>query len=215
MQRTQPWFVGATLRALAQHVSSCSQTFTACDIAAWGSDLQGQPGKARLALVRMGCHEMVMDATERPPGLLSPIVKLEPRWRLTPKGLGTCRSVAQALPNAEQPDPSALSTRLWALLRSKRAITSDEAASTLIDAGSRDYSAAQRQISNYLLAWTRLLPNAIKVSDRRVKGCKRYVMVTDGGVFPPPTRSTAIAPRPAPKAHASPAKIPSQQEARV
>lgn len=213
MKHVQPWFVGATLRAIAQHVQRTAQIFTALDVATWDESLKGQPGKARMALQRMENHKLV-EPCELP--ITRTVAKLEPRWKLTPKGLGTCRAILQAKPGAALPDASALSSRLWALLRSRKTLTSEEAASTLIDAGSRDFAKAQYQISGYLRAWEQLVPDVVKVSARRVEGCKRYVMVKDGGVRPPPTKASAIPPMPAPSAHPAPSRAnPAKQEARA
>lgn len=199
MRRIQPWFIGATLRGLAHHVQSVKTTFTALDVAGWDDALSGQPGKARMAFEVMARHGM-LEKAELPAGALG---KVEPRYHLTAKGLGTCRAVLQAQPG-NAPDPDALSNRLWALLRSRRTLTSDEAASTLIDAGSRDYRNARNLIGGYLRAWARLLPDAVQISARRVDGCLRYVLVNDGGVHPPPTKACGIPPQPAPKAHPAP-----------
>jgi hypothetical protein len=199
MQRTQPWFIGAALRAIAHHVTSTKTTFTARDVASWDEALTGQPGKARMAFDVMTRHGMLLKA-ECPE---SSIAKVEPRYALTAKGLGTCRSVQHAKAD-RLPNPDALSNRLWSLLRSRRTITSDEAASTLIDAGSRDYRKAQSQIGGYLRAWSRLVPDTVQISAKRVDGCIRYVLVSDGGVHPPPTKANAIAPQAAPKSHPAP-----------
>lgn len=197
MQRAQPWFVGATLRALARHVQSTRTHFTAIDAAGWDDALAGRPGMARLAFARLEQYGMV-ERVEPPPTAVKPLGKVEPRWQLTAKGLGTCRAVLQAQPG-NAPDPKALSTRLWALLHARRMLTAEDAASTLIDAGERDFRNAQKQLAGYLRAWAALVPDVVKVSEKRINGCKRYVLVKDGGIHPPPTKAGAIAPQPAPK----------------
>lgn len=200
MQRTQPWFIGAALRAIAQHVPSTKMHFTAIDVASWDDALAGKPGMARLAFERLERHDLVVKVE---PAHFKPATRVEQVWKLTAKGLGTCRSVLQALPG-HAPDPNALSTRLWALLRLRRTLTSDEAACTLVDAGSREFRAAQKQLGGYLRAWAILVPDVVQVSAKRVGGCKRYVLVKDGGVHPPPTKTSAITPQPAPRAHPAP-----------
>lgn len=202
MKQIQPWFIGATLRALAQHVKSTRTEFTAIDVAGWDDALTGQPGKARLAFDRMFNNGM-LERVERPPTVEKPVSKVEPRWRLTAKGLGTCLAVLQALPG-NTPDPAALSTRLWVLLHARRVLTAEDAACTLIDAGSRDFPNAQKQLAGYLRAWAALVPDVVQVSAKRVNGCKRYVLVKDGGIHPPPTKVGAIKPQPAPKSHPAP-----------
>lgn len=199
MRRIQPWFIGATLRAIARNVPTTTTLFTAVDVARWDEALTGQPGMARMAFEVMGRHGMI-EKVDPPAGALG---KVEQRYTLTVKGLGTCRAVLQAQPG-NAPDPEALSNRLWALLRARRTLTSDEAASTLIDAGSRDFHKAQDQIGGYLRAWSRLVPDAVQVSAKRVGGCLRYVLVKDIGAHAPPTKASGIPPQPAPKAHPAP-----------
>lgn len=202
MQRTQPWFIGAALRALALNVTNTRRVFTRSELIAWDMALAERPGLAKMALGRMAYHQLVELQPDRP--VAQDLTRVDQRWRLTDKGLATCRSVAQALPGAPPPDPSALSTRLWNLLRSRRTLTAEEAASTLIDAGERDFAKAQHQLGDYLSIWAKLVPKHVQVSAQRIGNAKRYVMVTDGGLYPPPTKVRRIRPVPAPAARPVP-----------
>lgn len=201
MKRTQPWFVGAALRAISQNVCRTTQVFSERDVAGWDAAFEEKTGMVSIAMERLLHHEMVVRC-EPPENARRKLIKLDARWRLTTKGLGTCRSVARALPNAAPPDPKALSTRLWELFRQRKILTAEKAAELLIDAGTRDFANAQRQIAGYLRAWSINAPDFVKVSAKRDRGHKRYVMETDGGIYPPPTKSTGIKPMPFPRSHA-------------
>lgn len=198
MKLIQPWFVGATLRAIALKVSSTTQIFSEREIAGWDEAFASKGGMVCLAMERLHYHEMV-ERCDPPANARRKIVKLDARWRLTKKGLGTCRAVARSQPNAAPPDPNALSTKVWEMLRDRKVLIAEKAAELLIDAGTRDFANAQSQIASYLLAWSRNAPEFVVVSAKRNKGRKQYVMVKDGGIYPPPTKSTGIKPQPLPK----------------
>ena len=201
MKLTQPWFVGATLRAISKHILNTTLTFSEHEVSAWDEALKGKAGMVALAMKRLLHHNMV-EQCDPPANARRKFTKIDTRWRLTAKGLGTCRSVARALPDAPFPDPAALSTRVWELLRNRKVLTAEKAAEILIDANTRNFTGAQKQIAAYLLAWSRLVPDVVKVGIHRENGQKRYVMEKDGGIYPPPTKSKGIKPMPAPIAHA-------------
>ena len=198
MKRTQPWFVRATLLAIAKNVSCTARIFSERDITTWDEALEGKQGMVSLAMGRLLSHEMVV-RHEMTGNANHRIVKLDARWRLTKKGLGTCRAVAQSLPDAAPPNPNALSTKVWNMLRDRKVLTAEKAAEALIDANTRDFASAQRQISGYLRAWSRNVPDVVVVGAKLNGGHTRYVMVKEGGIYPPPTKSTGIKPQPTPK----------------
>lgn len=200
MKRIQPWFVGATLRAIAMNVASTSHIFTERDITAWDKALEGKQGMVSLAMERLLTHDMVTQC-EPLKNARRQLIKLDARWSLTKKGLGTCRSVAHAQPDAAPPNPNALSTKLWKLLSDRKVLTAAKAAEILIDANTRDFASAQRLINGYLRAWSRNAPEVVTVGAILKGGHQRYVMVKNGGIHPPPTKSTGIKPMPAPKSH--------------
>lgn len=204
MKQAQPWFIVAALRGIGRHVKNTTQSFTVGDVVGWDEDLKDAAPKVRLAMDRLVFHKMAAAVAQTRDGLLRPVMPLERRWTLTAKGLGTCQSVLREQHGTKGPDAKALSTRLWSLLRLRKVLTPEEGAETLIDAGSRDFSAAQKQIAGYLRAWSKLVPDSVQVGARATKGGKRYVMVKDGGATPPPTKATAVPFMTAPKAIAKP-----------
>lgn len=198
MKHGQPSFVLATLRGIGRHVKNTEQPFTVQDVAGWDAELTDDAPKVRVALEKLLFHKLVQRHAPVREALLRPLVQVD-AWCLTDKGLGTCRSVLREQPGAKAADPKALSTRLWALLRLRKVLTAEEGAATLIDADSGDFAAAQRLIAGYLRAWAKLVPDVVKVSAKPMKRAKRYVMETDGGPTPPPTKVTGVPHLPAPK----------------
>jgi len=79
-------------------------------------------------------------------------------------------------------DPQSLSARLWALLRMRRMLDADSAASTLCDAGD-DFERTRASIRRYLRRWADA--GAVQESARRINaqgtsnGLKRFVLVAD------------------------------------
>lgn len=204
IKQKQPWFVGAALCALGANVKTTTREFTPTDLAAWAPDFGKAPGNAELAMERLVRHEMVVAASVLPDSKHGSLVRLK-RYKLTPRGLATCRAAAAAQ-GSTQPDPAALSTRLWNLLRIRRKLTSDEAASVLVDAGSdEEMASTKRTLATYLATWAKLAPDAVQPSVRRVNGCKAYVLVKDPGMHPPKTKVSSIPHAAAPAAHAPPA----------
>jgi hypothetical protein len=206
MKNRQPWFVMAALRGIGRHVKTTTQPFGASEVASWDAAFSDTKPEARgLALVRIALeklefHELVARHVPQRDTILRPLVTLPPQWLLTPRGLATCRSVLREQPRSKKaPNPNALSTRLWALLRLRKMLTAEEGAATLIDAGTRDFAAAQHQIAGYLRVWAQLLPKVIQVSAKPVNGSKRYVMVKEGGETPPPTKAPVASSVPAPR----------------
>lgn len=82
-------------------------------------------------------------------------------------------------------DGAPFAERLWRLLRIRRALTADEAASLLADAGD-DVAEARRQAGALMLSWSRQRPKDVRIGARRVDGLKRYVLQRDVGATPPP-----------------------------
>jgi hypothetical protein len=67
--------------------------------------------------------------------------------------------------------------RLWALMRARRMLDTETAASTLVDAGD-DVATASKTAQRYLARWAST--GAIAVSAKReANGCKRYVLQID------------------------------------
>lgn len=85
-----------------------------------------------------------------------------------------------------------LSTRLWALLRMRRKLDTDDAARTLCTAGEQDFARVRETVARTLRRWE--LAGAIEAAKKRIKragdapssnGSKAYVLVHDSGPTPP------------------------------
>lgn len=81
-------------------------------------------------------------------------------------------------------DGAPFAERLWRLLRIRRALTADEAASLLADADD-DVAETRRQAGALMLSWSRQRPKDVRIGARRVDGLKRYVLQRDVGATPP------------------------------
>lgn len=98
-------------------------------------------------------------------------------------------SPPMAAPNAQVRSADPFATRLWNLLRIRRALTADEAAALLLNDGAQaddDIALGRRQAGALLLSWSRQCPRAVRVDARRVDGMKRYALLRDIGATPPP-----------------------------
>jgi hypothetical protein len=87
-------------------------------------------------------------------------------------------------------DADPFATRLWNLLRIRRALTADEAAAQLADADD-DIALGRRQAGALMLSWSRQCPQAVRIDARRVDGLKRYALLRDIGATPPAPRGEA------------------------
>lgn len=96
-------------------------------------------------------------------------------------------------PDAQVRDADPFATRLWNLLRIRRALTADEAAALLLADAEADEDIAQgrRQAGALMLSWSRQCPQAVRVDARRVDGLKRYALLRDIGATPPAPRGEA------------------------
>lgn len=177
------WYLAVALRSVGQRVRSVGATFSAHKLVAWTpefasqADEAGRWAQAALKMMRRcGYAEAV--------GPVS--------WRMTPAGWALARAVAQAWPGARVARANALPARLWTLLRIRRQMSSEEAASVLLDAGARHYKEAQRRIAAYLRGWSQTVPHAVALARPGVAGRKRYVLLRDLGRCPPPWRGPVL-----------------------
>jgi hypothetical protein len=102
--------------------------------------------------------------------------------------------VPTAAPDAVVCNADPFATRLWNLLRIRRALTADEAAALLADTHAGDdngMALGRRQAGALLLSWSRQCPQAVRVDARRVDGMKRYALLRDIGATPPAPRGEA------------------------
>lgn len=96
-------------------------------------------------------------------------------------------------PDAQVREADPFATRLWNLLRIRRALTADEAAALLLADAEADEDIAQgrRQAGALMLSWSRQCPQAVRMDARRVDGLKRYALLRDIGATPPAPRGEA------------------------
>ncbi|MFE8644148.1 hypothetical protein ACFX58_03575 [Sphingomonas sp. NCPPB 2930] len=190
LHKSRAWFVGAALIALGMHRANDMATqFTQYDLAQWIPAYRG-PDTAIMAIKALLNSKLI----EGEPCGLGHVTRRSRSYRLTTEGVAAARSALHsdktlhpaAYGSAAKPagpvDPFA--QRLWSLLRIRRALTADDAASTLVDAGD-DVARARRKAGELLLAWSRICPPPVQVSAKRVDGFKRYVLVVDLGLLPP------------------------------
>lgn len=183
MKLKLPWFTGLALCALGEHALP-GKPFTVRELARWVPAFAARPGYAKLALQALRRQGLV-ELTD-PVAILRQHQLDSVRWWLTFDGHVLARSVAQEHPGAAPADPTALATRLWALLGIRRSLTSAQATAVLLDAGQGDAARMQRQIADCLRGWARTVPHAVKLRARPQDGCKCYVLVAAIGRRPPP-----------------------------
>ena len=96
-------------------------------------------------------------------------------------------------PDAQVREADPFATRLWNLLRIRRALTADEAAALLLADAEADEDIAQGllQAGALMLSWSRQCPQAVRMDARRVDGLKRYALLRDIGATPPAPRGEA------------------------
>ena len=184
----QIWFVSTVLVALARHMlaNRVSPTFTVADLLKWCPSLE------KASTARLACRMLWTAGLAKKAPPVNTYDNRNPRdparWQLTDAGIEAART-AQAAAASEArsksmrqvnttPRTNTLAGKLWTLLRVRRAITSQEAAATLCDAGA-DATAMRKQINHYLAAWAFLAPDTVQVGERRVNGHLRYVLVSD------------------------------------
>ena len=129
------WFFLPALAAIGANVKRPTQAITAAEVSQWAtSDQLHYPvGIADLALSSLQKHGYVESRALKPQRSRSPRL-----WFATATGLQVAQAAVQAMPGAT-PDLQALPTRVWNLLRIRKRLTSEEAATTLIDAGAADF----------------------------------------------------------------------------
>lgn len=125
------------------------------------------------------CEEGLLDITRQ--RFAAPV------YRLTEAGRArVARAKTEAASErraARLDEPTVFRDRLWSLLRIRQALTANEAAAVLIDAGD-DVDRAERHARELLQHWHAVAPSAIAVSARKIAGRSRYVLLRDQ-VTPP------------------------------
>lgn len=180
------WYMGVALAVLA-HRAPQSGVFDELELVQWAQPHAADFGArlAHQALRVMRGHGYAQPQSGRRNGG----VLRNQRWQLTPAGR-EAGWAAHAVLTQGAPDGSALATRAWNLLRIRRRLTSDEAASMLVDAGDTALYARQKKaIAALLRAWARYAPDVVTVAAKREAGHVRYVLLRDLGAWPPPARA--------------------------
>jgi len=184
---TEPtrWVTAAVLKALAGQQLQHGDVFSVRQLDDWlsGSITAEQRVHAttRLCALRFLSHRTRIVDGARVDG-----------YTLTAEGATAVREAAAGAVRKSGPkgahgkrhvlDPQSLSARLWALLRMRRMLDAESAASTLCDAGD-DYERMRSSIRRYLHRWADA--GAVQESARRINaqgtsnGLKRFVLVAD------------------------------------
>ena len=188
------WFIPIALAVLGRVRCRKPRPFTAAELLEWAPELR-TPRTARTACETMQRGGLLTAApAPATPGVRRPTNPVM-LWSLTADGVTACKaaqqeqasqahSAAAKVHNAQRVHPGALRNRAWALLRIRRTLTAQDAASVLADAGD-DVARMERAIGKYLIQWEQARPDAIEVSARRINRFKRYVLVKDIGNLPP------------------------------
>lgn len=194
----QIWFVSTVLVALARHMlaNRVRPVFAIEELMKWCPEIE-KASTARLAcrmLWRAGLAEKApaVDAYDnRNPSAPA-------RWQLTSAGVEAAKAAQAAAAHNNRskrradlnatPRTNTLACKVWTVLRTRRTITSQEAADLLGDAG-KDNTTLREQISVHLSAWAKLAPTLVQVAEKRVGGrYLRYVLVQTTGLGQhPPT----------------------------
>lgn len=210
------WAMGVALAALARHADADGR-FDEANLAGWMGDLIGcapshAPTNAATLALRQWRYASPTDRRHSNGAVRNR------SWQLTAAGAEAAQAAYAALCQGA-PDASALATRLWNLLRIRRRLTTDEAASMLVDAGDTALYARQKKAIGALLrAWAKHAPDVVTVAARREAGHLRYVLLRDLGAWPPPARAGQRHPSEFPiqvpeKFKRQPAEQPAQQPA--
>lgn len=176
----QIWFMVEALIALARYRRDGKKPFTRADLRAWSEKIKARPKAAQHALDHLeACSLLRRGKPEgvvlRSPGLVS--------YMLTPEGRAAAIAAQDTQYRAENAvrglqEPGSFDSRVFALLRMRRALTGPEAASTLVDAGG-DVKGTAKRASALLRSWSEVYPDAIKVGEQRFQGAVRYVLVKE------------------------------------
>lgn len=178
------------LLGLSRHVSSTQRAFTADEISGWSStDRYVVPP----SVVLQGLEKLCAAGFVQPKGKRVRSTRRESVWHMTAAGLDLLGAAAVADLGAH-PNALGLPTRLWNLLRIRKRLTSEEAATTLIDAGAADFVVQKKRMGAILSAWAKHSPEVVAVGARREAGHVRYVLRKDIGRWPPVQRAGDVHP---------------------
>jgi hypothetical protein len=190
MSDSTRWVTAAALQALAAQGLRAGAEFTAGELECWTRSTLTRQQRVH-ASSKLCALAFVRHRLERTGGGLIPV----DTYRITAEGAAAIQAAAQGQVRKSGPkgsrapnptDPDALASRLWRLLRMRRALDSDTAAQLLCDAASGDFERVQATVRRTLARWA--TTPQVQVAARRVavpgqarssNGCKRYVLVHD------------------------------------
>jgi len=195
------WVTAAVLQVLADMVLRQGDWFSSAQLALWTDGVltpeQRVHATSRLCALDFVTHKVVVVDGER-----------VDHYTVTADGAAAIQAAAQGHVRKSGPKgsrapnpvrPGDLTTRLWALVRLRKIIDSEDAARTLCDAGEQDFERVRATVRKTLRRWE--LAEALQAGSRLIKrrddpttsnGNKRYVLVRDS-VEPPRWRQAVNA----------------------
>lgn len=188
------WITAAALAAMATRGLKKGSQFLSTDLQAWVPEFKTRRRRmsATTRLCALGivtCERLIDGQTAQTTG----------QYTVTARGAEAIKAAAQGRvhksgPKGPHTNPRArggsktFSARLWALVRARKILDAETAATTLVDAGG-DVTQAAKTARRYLHHWVKA--GALQESVTRVNavgtsnGFKRYVLVNDCGPTPP------------------------------
>lgn len=180
------WVTSAALRALARIAPAEGDTFTRDQLA----EAMGEPPRSstrKLAALQFITAQRVV---QQGVAGVTYAVTAEGAAAIAAAAVGQVLTGGGTTMHAAQ--PGTLRWRLWSLLRVRRSLDGEEAASVLCDAGDARYVSKRGRINEYLRRWAEA--EVLQLSAAKLpKGRKRYVLVNDPGPAVPPFRPLARA----------------------
>jgi hypothetical protein len=191
------WVTGAALQALANQKLRVGDKFTRDQLKLWQPSL-GQGGKMKNAIEKL--LELGFITSEQV--LVSNAFNWQPTYTVTGEGKAAMSGAASGKPLRSGPrgahsknravGSNTFVAKLWRLMRARKILDAETAASTLVDAEAQDqYSRAVKAARRYFHRWAQT--GAVTESRTRTNTqCKRYVLSRDS-VDPPVWTPKALA----------------------
>lgn len=182
------WVTSTLLLAMAERQLKKGDTFTSNDMRQWAPAFRNEASRktAAATLQTFGFVTFCMALEGQAHTAARYTVTAEGQAAIEAAALGKVRKSGPKGPHTGErapPHPSSFVARLWALLRARKMVDSETAASTLTDAG-EDVAVAQKTAQRYLRRWE--VAGAVQESRlRTASNCKRYVLVQDRTTPPP------------------------------
>lgn len=176
------WVTSTVLLAMAERKLKKGDSFTSNDMRQWAPAFRNEPSRktaaATLQAFGFVTHRMALEGSANTVAHYT--LTAEGQAALEAAALGHQRKSGPKGPHTAEraaPRPTSFVARLWSLLRARKMVDSETAASTLVDAG-EDVAVAQKTAQRYLRRWE--IAGAVQESRlRTASNCKRYVLVKD------------------------------------